>query len=252
DRPGLEPYARLLAGPGGVTRGAFIFEDEALATVVTEPGDLSGLDLGLAWLEERQAVLKPGADLVLEVPGDNRALTHALEARGYSRDAEGFVRFTAPAGSLAAPEGVPGFTIRERRGRRDDLAFFDAAWEVFGFRDDPRAHAILAASSLAHPDLALVAVDEATGTVAAFATLWLDREDGLTEFEPVGTRPAHRRRGLARQLMLEAARRAGPLGATTLSVDGWSGSEAACGLYRGVGLKETRRIARYRHPVRPA
>lgn len=57
----------------------------------------------------------------------------------------------------------------------------------------------------------------ATGETAAFCTIWLD-ENKTGCFEPVGTHPDHRRRGLARAMMQRGLRRLQELGAHCVTV----------------------------------
>lgn len=82
-------------------------------------------------------------------------------------------------------------------------------------------------------DLDLVAVAP-DGELAAFCTLWFDDVTRTAAFEPVGTHPAHRRRGLGRALMAEGLRRVRDLGATLCTVGSYS--EAAGALYASVGF----------------
>ena len=68
------------------------------------------------------------------------------------------------------------------------------------------------ASLLYDPELDLV-VQAPDGSPAACCVVWFDAESGASEVEPLGVVPAHRRRGLAAALVLEAcsltARRGG-------------------------------------------
>lgn len=68
------------------------------------------------------------------------------------------------------------------------------------------------ASLLYDPELDLV-VQAPDGSPAAGCVVWFDEENGASEVEPLGVVPAHRRRGLAAALVLEAcsltARRGG-------------------------------------------
>jgi ribosomal protein S18 acetylase RimI-like enzyme len=58
-------------------------------------------------------------------------------------------------------------------------------------------------------DLYVVAPD---GEFAAFCIVWWDKPNRIAMLEPVGTVPEHRRRGLARAVVLEAIRRVAALG----------------------------------------
>src|SRR5690606_33802597 len=80
-------------------------------------------------------------------------------------------------------------------------------------------------------DLDIVAA-AADGELAGFCTLWSDHATRTGYFEPVGVAPEHQRRGLGRAMMLEAMRRAQAMGATLVTVAGFS--EAANSLYASV------------------
>ncbi|SEF20008.1 Acetyltransferase (GNAT) family protein [Amycolatopsis pretoriensis] len=90
-----------------------------------------------------------------------------------------------------------------------------------------------------------VLVEAPDGTMAASAILWLDEPNKTAEFEPVGTHPAYRRRGLARAMLLHGLRRARDAGAThaTVACLGAAGRPAARELYYGVGFRELCRDA---------
>ena len=88
-----------------------------------------------------------------------------------------------------------------------------------------------------------VLVEAPDGTMAASAILWLDEVNKSVEFEPVGTHPGHRRRGLGRALMLHGMHRGRDAGAThaTVACLGAPGQPKARGLYFGVGFRELSR-----------
>ncbi len=87
------------------------------------------------------------------------------------------------------------------------------------------------------PQLDLVAV-AADGTFGAFCLGWLDGANRVAEFEPVGTRAAFRRMGLARAVLLEGLRRMKTLEAQSAVVGPVNGDdEAVTGLYAAVGFR---------------
>ena len=84
-------------------------------------------------------------------------------------------------------------------------------------------------------DLDLVAVAP-DGELAAFGAVWFDDVTRTAAFEPVGTHPAHQRKGLGKALMAEGLRRAARLGATLATVGSYS--EAAGVLHVSAGFTE--------------
>ena len=80
-------------------------------------------------------------------------------------------------------------------------------------------------------DLDIVAATP-DGEIASFCTAWYDDVTRTVCFDPVGTAPAHQRRGLGKAVMCEAMRRARRLGATTAYVGGLT--VAANALYASV------------------
>jgi ribosomal protein S18 acetylase RimI-like enzyme len=85
-------------------------------------------------------------------------------------------------------------------------------------------------------DLNLVAVAP-DGTFASFAIAWLDAANCIGMFEPVGTHPNHRRRGLARAVLCDGLRRLRALGARMAYVGCGTGA-AVNGLYESVGFTD--------------
>jgi GNAT superfamily N-acetyltransferase len=79
--------------------------------------------------------------------------------------------------------------------------------------------------------------------LAATAIIWLDEATQTAEFEPVGTHPAFRRRGLGAALQLHGMRLARAAGARRMFVAcvGAPAHPAARNLYYGVGFREISR-----------
>jgi mycothiol synthase len=84
-------------------------------------------------------------------------------------------------------------------------------------------------------DLDLVA-EAPDGELAAFCTVWFDDMTRTGAFEPVGTAPEHRRRGLGKAVMFEGLRRLKWLGATLATVGSYSLPAGA--LYESAGFTD--------------
>lgn len=108
-------------------------------------------------------------------------------------------------------------------------------------------------SSLAHPGYVRVrrtwpyrpeldrAVVDASGTVLAACLAWIDERSGWGILEPVGTRPEHRRRGLAAAVCLDALHALRAAGAHSAQVSCESGS-AGYATYHAIGFRTARRM----------
>ncbi|MET9293619.1 GNAT family N-acetyltransferase [Streptomyces sp. NPDC003077] len=85
-----------------------------------------------------------------------------------------------------------------------------------------------------------ILVEAPDGTMAASTITWLDEANKTAEFEPVGTHPDYRRRGLARAMLLHGMRQVRAAGATHATVVclGAPGHPQARGLYYSVGFRK--------------
>ena len=83
-----------------------------------------------------------------------------------------------------------------------------------------------------------VLVEAPDGTMASNAIMWLDEANRTAEFEPVGTHPGYRKRGLGRALLLHGMRLAREAGADEMTVAclGAPAHQAARRLYYSVGF----------------
>jgi GNAT superfamily N-acetyltransferase len=90
-----------------------------------------------------------------------------------------------------------------------------------------------------------ILVEAPDGTMASSTIMWLDEANKTAEFEPVGTHPDYRRRGLARAMLLHGMHLARAAGATHMTVAclGAPGRPSARELYYSVGFRELSRDA---------
>jgi mycothiol synthase len=141
---------------------------------------------------------------------------------------------------LPEARDLPGFAIRPlgdglemlERCYASGLAFHgDDIAVARANRDDPSWYRHIQSAPLYRRDLDIVAV-AADGSVASFCTAWFDDVSLTAYLEPVATVAAHRRRGLARGVILEALRRLQRMGCRVAFVGGYS--PAANALYGSV------------------
>jgi mycothiol synthase len=157
------------------------------------------------------------------------------------------------ARSLRAPIPPPclpaGFRLRSLAGPQEAAARAGAHRDAFhSSRISDEAYLRLMASPGYDAAWDLVA-EAPDGTLAAFCLAWLDGANGTGEFEPVGTRPAFRRLGLARALLLEGLGRLAEAGAGAAVVGPIDAADGpALALYRSAGFEPAHRLATYARP----
>ena len=158
-----------------------------------------------------------------------------------SRDAE-------DSGARQLPDGYGARTMREigsdardvaRRVEAHRVAWAPSRFTVQVYRDVRAAPAY-------RDDLDFV-LEADDGTLVASALGWYDEANAVGEFEPVGTHPDYRRRGLGRALLLFGLRRFRDAGATKAIVGcrGDANYPVPKRLYRSVGFEELTRELRY-------
>jgi predicted N-acetyltransferase YhbS len=139
------------------------------------------------------------------------------------------------------PEPVLPERYSLRTVQEDDFgsraAAHRSAFQPSRLRDDVYAFVRETPAYRADLDCVAIAPD---GSVAAYALAWLDEENGVGEFEPVGTHGDHQRRGLGRAVNLFALHRLREEGATLALVAcrGDDAYPAPCKLYESVGFRE--------------
>lgn len=212
------------------------------------------LDEMLEWVEQRRrATAQPGED----VPRAYTALGHglstlvlnvdaerieALARRGYSRSAQGGVRYSLSLETpIAGDELPPGMLLRHPT--EADIAARAAlhreAWSVWGpslFSE--AAYRQLRAAPLYDPELDVI-LEDADGRLLSYCICWADEETGIGHFEPVGTHAAFARRGLGKLVIREGLRRLQGRGMRRALVGTASVNAAAQALYLSCGFETT-------------
>jgi mycothiol synthase len=95
-----------------------------------------------------------------------------------------------------------------------------------------------------HRDLDVVAVAP-DGIIAAYVNGWIDPVNRIGDFGPVGARPAYRRQGLTRAVLLEGLRRMRARGMDRVCVSTNVSNTAARRLYKSVGFRIVNRYFDY-------
>jgi GNAT superfamily N-acetyltransferase len=146
--------------------------------------------------------------------------------------------------TIPAPKIPPGYTVRPLGDGLELLERCFASGVVFHpddiqialeNRSDPAWYRNIQTAPLYRRDLDIVAIAP-DGAVAAFCTIWFDDVNRIGVFEPVGTMPAHQKRGLGKAVMLDGLQKLKKMGAVMAFVGSYS--EAAGALYASVGFTE--------------
>jgi GNAT superfamily N-acetyltransferase len=197
-----------LVHPGARGRG---FEDEVRRWAV-------------ARLEEKARAAGPDTPytVLFEVAEDEPVRAATLESVGYTRRPYHYVCYRREiAAPLAEPLLPAGFSVRHVVGEAEAAERGTLQRDAFAGTYSDESATIRWLGAMRMPgydyelDLVIVAPD---GVLAAGCLCWLDARNQVGLFEPVGTRPAYRRRGLASVLMVEGLRRLAARGATAALV----------------------------------
>jgi ribosomal protein S18 acetylase RimI-like enzyme len=177
----------------------------------------------------------------------DHASIELLEARGYELDlAEGWMNHMLhDLADVPAPEVPDGYVVRTVRGEDDLVPRVDVHRAAFApSRVVPESYRQVMAAWPYRAELDNV-VEARDGSFAAFCLCWYDEANRMAELEPVGTHPAHQRRGLGTAVCragLRGVKAAGGERAIIYSVSG-SGAEK---LYESIGFKTISRHLTFR------
>lgn len=199
----------------------------------------------LAVAEEHLGAVRPENSQprsVVWADGGDVELQQLLAARGYRRESWPEHQRRRDLGEpLAAAPLAQGYTVRSLGGEEELPARSWASFRAFHPDDPPERYEgwewyrDVQRMPLYRRDLDIVAVAP-DGAVAAFCTVWFDDVSRTGVFEPVGTDPAHQRRGLGKAVMTEGLRRLQRLGATLATVGSYG--EPAHTLYASLGFRD--------------
>ena len=250
--------ARIWEEDGGAAAWGWIFEPSTStlsatatrsepATLIwqTHPSRPELLDPVLDWFEaetagvERQTSARPALEDAIE----------RLRHHGYERDSEApwgllNVRDLVEIEAPNLPDGYRLKTMREIADVPKWVAVHRASWAPSKMTEAKYRGAMGTPPFRDDLDFAVEAAD---GTLVASAIGWYDEENHVGEFEPVGTHPDYRRRGMARALMLFGLRRFRAAGAERVVVGCRGDDEYAIPkrLYESVGFRELSRELRF-------
>jgi ribosomal protein S18 acetylase RimI-like enzyme len=243
---------RVWADGAGVAGVAVTFRFGAAFDLFAAPA-LRGTPAELAMLEDAAAAIAvlvragpAGGDVVTDVYGCDTGRMAQLERLGFERyRVWDWITARELGEPPPAPQPPPGFGLRP--ARLDDapqLALvraeaFGAAWTAAGYRDGVMLRPGY------RPERELVAVAPG-GQLAGTVVLWTDELNGVGQIEPVGVRPAFRRIGLARALLLLGLAELRRLGMRSALIAHDATNLPALELYRGLGFARRDETVGYR------
>jgi mycothiol synthase len=182
-------------------------------------------------------------ELLAWVNADDILFKEILTRCGYSRSKYSSEHMRRRSFSKPIPDSVPqgGYSVRALDDETELPARSWLSWKVF-HPDEPEEkhqgwewYKNVQRIPIYCRDLDIVAVAP-DGELAAFCTVWYDDVTCTAVFEPVGTNPAHQKRGLGKAVMSEGLRRAQGLGATLATVSSYSSGAHA--LYESMGFTD--------------
>lgn len=179
------------------------------------------------------------ARCAIECWGGDQSRIEILTRHGFRPSARGSVLFSQCLDrDIAQPDPPEGWTIRGLRDA-DVNSRATTQYEAFspGSKTTPETWRYLMDSAPGYdPDLDNVAVG-ADGEVGAAALVWLNHEHKVGEFQPVGTRPVHQRKGLGRAVLLRGLAKMRQRGMETAIVGTNATNAPAIALYQSVGFE---------------
>jgi GNAT superfamily N-acetyltransferase len=190
-----------------------------------------------------------GAKRLTFVSAHHADARRRLEAHGYAHDADGEFslmhrRDLVDIEEPSLPEGYAIKTMAELDDVPRRVEVHRAAWEPSRLTEE-KYHAVMTTWPY-RADLDFV-VEAPDGKLVSCTIGWYDEANRTAEFEPVGTHPDYRSRGLARAMLLFGMQRFRDAGATHASI-GARGDDSypvPRRVYQSVGFRELSRDMPY-------
>jgi ribosomal protein S18 acetylase RimI-like enzyme len=202
----------------------------------------------LAWFESEAQESEPLTTFALEVDEESVAM---LGECGYVRtDPLSWYAYHVQDLDEELPEPVvpEGFVLRTVRSEadfRERVALHRAVWAPSKLTEE--SYRKVTQAWPYRPDLDCV-VEAPDGSFAAYVLCWYDDVNGVGEFEPVGTHPDYRRRGLGAAVCRYGLKRLREEGARQAIVygGGRDEDERSRALYESVGFRRYSRSVQFK------
>jgi GNAT superfamily N-acetyltransferase len=231
---------------------AWHFPPAALEWAV-HPSSPELLDEVVDWFEGQAA---RGVALTTSVRDSDEHARQVLQARGFVDDpGRPWMRLNHRSlDEIEEPELPSGYQLKSVADYDGDIAkrvaVHQRSWADLGTRIALDTYPGVMSTWPYRSDLDFV-LEADDGTPVAFALGWYDDENRVAEFEPLGTDPGYRQRGLGRALLLLGLKRFRDVGATDALVGsrGDEGHPLPTLLYESIGFRE---LSRQRPLTRPS
>ncbi len=253
-----QEYIRLWHNDQGKLVGyAMLGEDPSFDWQVHPEYEWGGIeDEAMAWLEARLAEQRQldaqqwGGKIVSGSRQDNPRRIAFLEEHGFRQGGEFSEVNMLRSLDVPIPETVlpPGCQVRSfagaeeitnRAGAEREVWF---PWTVGNVTDEDYARLMQLPGYDRHLDIVAIAPD---GVIGAYVNCWIDPLNRIGDFGPVGARPAYRRQGLTRAVLLEGLRRFRERGMQRACVSTGVNNTPAIRLYESIGFKPENRYLEY-------
>jgi ribosomal protein S18 acetylase RimI-like enzyme len=236
---------------------AMLGEDPSFDCQVAPEYAWSGIETAaLAWVETRLADLRGrdgqrwGGDLASGARQDDARRIAFLEQHGFRYDGEfaevNMLRaLDEPIPEAALPTGCEVRAVAEAGETSNRAAAQRDVWQpwtVGNVSDDDYARFMRLPGYQRDLDVVAVAPN---GVIAAYVNGWIDPVNRIGDFGPVGARPAYRRHGLTRAVLLEGLRRMRSREMDRVCVSTGVTNTPAIRLYESVGFVIVNRYLDY-------
>jgi ribosomal protein S18 acetylase RimI-like enzyme len=213
-----------------------------------------GRDRAFAAIIDAALEARPGEDVAAFAADDDGASIDVLRDRGFIPEGRRLSQWRWHADGPSPGDVVlpAGYRIRDIEGPAEfeaRVALHRAAFPASRLNVAKYERLLTVPHYRLEDDLVVEAPD---GSLAAFALGWYDPDGRVGELEPVGTHPAHQRKGLSRAVVTEAVRRLFQRGAHLVQVYSDQADAAPEALYRSVGFERYASHQRYVVGPRPA
>ncbi len=238
-----DEHVRIWEGPDSRIIGVSIAKPSGECWVHIHPQFLDCEREIILWIEEQRSKTKSSSGervrchFVVEEHDHNRI--EMLRDLGYERsEIEGISQVRKQGLSIPDYHVPEGYSVRNaeimeewEEYRRVQMAVFSHVKEM-----SRKMLELYSKASFYIPELDIVAVDP-KGRFAAFCTGRIDPVSRIAELEPVGTHPDHRKKGLAKAVIIECLKRLESHNPVAVVILGAAPTEGANRLYESVGFE---------------